>query len=111
MSSKKSTANICNIQPRANESVECTRSAYVYNDLKYYEDILRASREVLEAVNTAAKRVCNEFEHVILMTQFNVVENHYNVYSIAIRDQVMNALGTVPGHNDVVNVHDCERKL
>ena len=78
----------------------------MYNDLKYYEDILRASREVLEAVNTAAKRVCNEFEHVILMTQFNVVENHYNVYSIAIRDQVMNALGTVPCHNDIINLNE-----
>ena len=22
------------------------------------------------------------------------------------RDQVMNALGTVPGHNDVINVHE-----
>ena len=25
------------------------------------------------------------------------------------RDQVINALGTVPGHNDVINVHELQR--
>ena len=29
-----------------------------------------------------------------------------SVGSTDTRDQVMNALGTVPGHNDVINVHE-----
>ena len=35
---------------------------------------------------------------------FSAIAN--SVGSTNNRDQVMNALGTVPGHNDVINVHD-----
>ena len=35
---------------------------------------------------------------------FSAIANY--VGSTDNRDQVMNALGTVPGHNDVINVHE-----
>ena len=35
---------------------------------------------------------------------FSAIAN--SVRSTDNRDQIMNALGTVPGHNDVINVHE-----
>ena len=35
---------------------------------------------------------------------FSAIAN--SVGSTDNRDQVMNALGTIPGHNDVINVHE-----
>ena len=48
----------------------------------------------------------------------NLWKDHFSAIANSVgstdnRDQVMNALGTVPGHNDVINVHgaaaNCER--
>ena len=40
----------------------------------------------------------------LLKDDFSAIAN--SVDSTDNRDQVMNALGTVPGHNDVINVHE-----
>ena len=41
----------------------------------------------------------------------NLQKNHFSAIANSVgstenRDQVMNALGTVSGHNDVINVHE-----
>ena len=41
----------------------------------------------------------------------NLWKNHFSAIANSVvytdnRDQVMNALGTVPGHSDVINVHE-----
>ena len=41
----------------------------------------------------------------------NLWKDHYSAIANSVgstdnQDQVMNALGTIPGHNDVINVHE-----
>ena len=44
----------------------------------------------------------------------NLWKDHFSAIANSVgstdnRDQVMNALGTVPGHNDVINVHELQQ--
>ena len=46
----------------------------------------------------------------------NLWKDHFSAITNSVgstdnRDQVMNALGTVPGHNDVINVHELRQIL
>ena len=73
------------------------------SERKLKHSILRNNAMPLTVGGTSAENnITNRWKD-----NFSAIAN--SVGSIDIRDQVMNALGSVPGHNDVINVHELRR--
>ena len=76
-----------------------------HNDFSKEINALNSKKESLQitvARSCGESNTANQWED-----HFSTISN--SVMSTDNRDQVMNAFGTVPGHNDVINVHELQQ--